>query len=117
MQIDYVSIGNRIKQERESQGITQEKLAELCGLSIPHMSNVERAHTKVSLPALIRIANALGCTLDTLVCDCLDNNLATSNSILNNILEDCTGRERTIITSTIQSLKDSLSKVREDYND
>ena len=57
--IDYSAIGRRIKTARLSCGMTQEKLAEQTGLSLPHISNIETGHTKLSLPTMVEIANAL----------------------------------------------------------
>ena len=59
MEINYKDIGVLVKQERINKNITQEKLAELSGVSVTHMSNIENANTKLSLPVLINIANAL----------------------------------------------------------
>ena len=44
-------------------------LASTVGISNPHMSNIDRGKTKVSLATLIDIANALDMTLDALICD------------------------------------------------
>jgi transcriptional regulator with XRE-family HTH domain len=44
-------------------------LASTVGISNPHMSNIERGKTKVSLATLIDIANALDTTFDALICD------------------------------------------------
>lgn len=90
--------------------ITQEKLAELCNISVPHMSNIENANTKVSLPVLVDIANALNCTVDTLLCNSLNNNNDISNSIVDEIVSDCDNNQKTIIMDVIISLKDSLKK-------
>ena len=49
MEINYKDIGVRVKQERINKNITQEKLAELSGVSVTHMSNIENANTKLSL--------------------------------------------------------------------
>lgn len=65
-QPDYEKIGKAIKKKREEKGYTQEKLAELTGLSVAHISNVKNAHTKVSLATLILIANELDSSLDEL---------------------------------------------------
>lgn len=110
MQINYKDIGTQIRYERKKQSITQEKLAELCNISIPHMSNIENANTKVSLPVLVDIANALNCTVDQLLCNSLNNNSVASNSIINDILSDCNNSQKAIIMDTIISLKDSLAK-------
>lgn len=110
MQINYKDIGTQIRYERKKQSVTQEKLAELCNISIPHMSNIENANTKVSLPVLVDIANALNCTVDQLLCNSLNNNSVASSSIINDILSDCNNSQKAIIMDMIISLKDSLAK-------
>lgn len=106
MQINYKDIGSRIRYERKKkkQNITQEKLAELCNISIPHMSNIENANTKLSLPVLIEIANALNCSIDYLICNSLNNNTVISNLIVCDILDDCSNKQKSIIMDTIISL-------------
>ena len=113
MHINYKDIGNKIRYERKKQNITQEKLAELCNISIPHMSNIENANTKVSLPVLVDIANALNCTVDNLLCNSLNNNSMISDSIVNDILSGCDNTQKAVIMDTIITLKDSLSKYGE----
>ena len=62
MQLNYSDIGMRIKAERLRQNMSQERLAEIAELSITHTSHIETGNTKVSLPALVKIANAMGTT-------------------------------------------------------
>ena len=76
MEIDYKAIGQRIKIARIKKGITQEAVADLIDITPAHMSNVETGKTKVSLPTLIEIANALSVSVDVLLCD---NVLASQN--------------------------------------
>ena len=71
MEIDYKAIGQRIKIARIKKGITQETVADLIDITPAHMSNVETGKTKVSLPTLIEIANALSVSVDVLLCDLL----------------------------------------------
>lgn len=59
MNLDYKAIGKRIKIARIRADLTQEKLAERVNLSTSHMSNIETGTTKVSLSAIVDIANAL----------------------------------------------------------
>lgn len=68
MVIDYSDIGKRIRKERVRQGISQAKLAEISGLSTTNMSHIECANTKLSLPTLLSVANALGITPDQILC-------------------------------------------------
>ena len=92
MEINYKDIGVRVKQERINKNITQEKLAELSGVSVTHMSNIENANTKLSLPVLINIANALDCDSSILLFE--NSTLNSSLLIISNILLDCTSDER-----------------------
>lgn len=108
MEINYKDIGIRIKQERFNQNITQEKLAEISGISVTHMSNIENANTKLSLPVLVNIANALNCNTNS--------NLNASLSMISKILSDCSSEERIIIIDTIQALKNSLKNNRKEVN-
>ena len=55
----YKSLGTRIKYLRENKGFTQDKLAEISGLSIDYIGKIEVNINKPGLRALIKIANAL----------------------------------------------------------
>ncbi len=69
MELDYKAIGKRIKIARIQAELSQEALAEKADLSPTHMSSIENANTKLSLPMLISIANVLSVSADTLLCD------------------------------------------------
>ena len=45
MAIDYLDIGQRIRKNRISKGLTQEKLSELVGIGASHMSHLESGKT------------------------------------------------------------------------
>ena len=53
MNIDYKAIGVRIKAARARKGVTQGYIAEVTGLSTPHISNIETGNTKLGLPTII----------------------------------------------------------------
>ena len=55
----YKNIGNRVKYLREANNLTQEKLAELTGLSTDYIGKIEVNINKPGLRALIKIARAL----------------------------------------------------------
>ena len=67
MGIDYAAIGGRVKEYRKKKGLTQEKLAELIDISIPHMSNIETGKTKFSLVILFALVEVLDVTADMLL--------------------------------------------------
>ena len=54
-----VLFGRAIKEYRMKKGISQEELAELCGLHRTYISDVERGERNVSLVNIQKICNAL----------------------------------------------------------
>lgn len=56
-ELNYKLVGQRIRTIRKKRGMTQERLAELTEISPQHCSGIETGAAKVSLPALVKIAN------------------------------------------------------------
>lgn len=108
VEINYSSIGNRIKETRVKQHLTQARLAELSGVEPSNISHIERAATKVSLPTLISIANALGTSLDELVSGSLIKNEHISIKNIDELLSDCSAKELEAIEKTIKNIKTVL---------
>lgn len=89
-EIDYLKIGQRIKQARIEKGLTQSDLGALVGCSNNHMSHIEIGQTKVSLSMLLKISYTLEKSLDYFL---LDTPYANSESISSEItkkLNQCT---------------------------
>ena len=105
MGIDYVSIGRRIKEIRTARGWTQARLAEESGIEPSNVSHIERAATKLSLPTLISIANALNVTLDEIVYGSLIKSDHVSTNILNGLLSDCSPNELKAIAEIVKTTK------------
>ena len=64
---------NNLKKYRNSQGLSQEKLAEMCGLHRTYLSSVERSQRNISIENIQRIADALGVETYKLFIDENDN--------------------------------------------
>lgn len=109
MELNYSLIGMRIKKMRKSQKITQERLSEMAGISPQHLSQIESAKTKLSLPALVSICNALNVTTDKILCDVLvAENKAEISSDIEEVFSDCSADEIYLMLSVAESLKRSL---------
>lgn len=106
--MDYVALGRRIREIRISKKMTQTNVAELAGIEASNLSHIERAATKVSLPTLINIANALEVSIDELVYNSLAKNKHIYNSIINDLLKDCTAYELYALTEIIKTAKSVL---------
>ena len=61
--IDFESIGKKLKEIRLSKGLPQDAVASAAEVNTSHISNIENNRVKVSLPTLIYICNALGVTV------------------------------------------------------
>lgn len=109
MEINYIEIGKRIREMRIKSNLTQAALSEKAGIEPSNLSHIERAATKVSLPTLLNIANALEVTLDELVCGSLIKNSHVSVKMIEDVLSDCNAQEQMVLA---EFLKNSIGSFR-----
>lgn len=81
--IDYISIGEKIKKARISAGLSQLELANQCGLSLSFLGHIERGSRRMSLETLTTLCNILNLSSDYLLLDELPENDATIQAIAN----------------------------------
>lgn len=112
MKIDYISIGKRVKQFRASIGRSQEQLSEQAGLTPAHLSHIETGNTKVSLPSLVNLAEALGVTVDDLLVDSIVKTKHVSMKEMNDLLSDCSNAECRALLQIMEASKSALRTVR-----
>ena len=62
-----IEIGQRIKQNREAAGLTQEALAEMIGLGVKHVSAIECGAVGVSLNTIRTLCKVLSISSDALL--------------------------------------------------
>ncbi|WP_159459705.1 helix-turn-helix domain-containing protein [Scatolibacter rhodanostii] len=62
--LDFVTIGQRIKERRQALAVTQEAIANQLNVNPSHVSNIECGRANPSLTLLIKIANILECSVD-----------------------------------------------------
>lgn len=113
MNLDYNAIGIRVREKRIKKKMSQFELANEIGVSSPHISNIERGKTKVSLPTLINIANALDTTLDELVCDNVSEARGVLIKEIADEIENCNAEEVKIVTDVVKALMISLRMRRD----
>ncbi len=63
-ELDFATIGQKIKARRQALGIKQEFIANALDVNPSHISNIECGRAAPSLTALINIANVLKCSVD-----------------------------------------------------
>lgn len=103
--LDYTIIGTRIRGARKRKGWTQAILAEKSGVEPSNISHIERAATKLSLPTLVAIANALEVSLDELVWGNLTKSEHVSRAVIEEQICDCSSAELLAIAEVIKTAK------------
>ena len=108
--IDYDAIGLRIKIARIKARITQEALAEKAHLTAAHISNIETGNTKLSLPTIVHVANALSVSVDALLCDTVLYSKHVFEQEAQDVLSDCTPYDIRILLDVLKATKEALHK-------
>ena len=111
MDINYIDIGRRVKARRLKLGISQEKLAEATEFSISHMSAIETGKTKLGLPAIVKVANALNLTVDELLCGSMMQGKAVMQNEFADLLAQCSPAEAAFVMDMVKSMVRGLREV------
>ncbi len=106
--MNYYAIGQRIRKHRKAQGLTQERLAEIVEVSPTHISHIETGVTKLSLPALVRIADALDVRVDALLYDEPRGGVSIAADEIAAVLAGCDAAQIQIIADIVRATKSSL---------
>lgn len=105
MELDYYKVGERIKTARRKKGYTQSDLARITGLSQPHIGHIESGKTKVGLPTILKIANALDTTIDAFVYDSIPAAVDTYDRDFKNELDECTPKQKEDLLEVVRLIK------------
>ena len=108
--MDYYEIGQKIRHFRKANGVSQEELAEKIGISTTHMSHIETGNTKLSLPVLVSIAEALEVRCDDLLFIRAVSSRTDKIEEFVFLLEDCSIQEMDILYDSLKSIKASIRK-------
>lgn len=110
MSIDYEAIGCNVKKFRNRMGLTQIKIGEKSGIEPSNISHIERGATKVSLPTLVSIANALEVSLDEIIYDSLVKNEHIKIELIDDLIKDCTSDELSAVIDIVKTTLNILRK-------
>lgn len=108
MELNYTLMGLQIRRHRKEQRLTQEALGAKCNHSASYISNLENAHSKPSLAAMVQIANALHVGLDALLRDSLETVPPMVNGEFQELLAGCKPWQLRIVEDTMRTLIHSL---------
>ncbi len=102
--MDLSSIGGYIRQYRIEARMSQERLAELAGISYKYVGVLERSEKSPSLETLINIANALNISTDRLLCDILNTEIDIKQSVISDKISDLPRQEQRNIIDILDML-------------
>lgn len=101
-------IGKRVKEARVYSGLTQEKLAELSGVSWSFISRLECGNANASVSTLLKIASALDIGIDVLFCDYFDTDI---DPLTNEIIKCISGmneKQKLYILKSVSAFKELM---------
>lgn len=67
MELDMITIGNRIKERRKELSLTQIDIKEKTGISSGNMSDIERGNRLPAATTLVQLSDVLQCSIDYLL--------------------------------------------------
>lgn len=106
--MDRRQIGKNIRELRRRAGMTQERLAEASGLSVPYISHIERGSKKARLETLAQVATALGISFDELLSGIPASERQAARTELQALLDDCSFREQRVVLKVATAVKQAL---------
>lgn len=69
--IDYIMLGQHIRDARKAKGITQDQLAERLDVSLSHVGKIERGERFINLDRLAEVSVVLGGAIEDLIAGCV----------------------------------------------
>lgn len=108
----YRVFGERLRQERERLGWTQEELGEKAGLHPSYIGQIERVEKRVSLATLERLARAIGIKPGALIDDSRPETSYDSRweHRIGGLLRDKSSSEKSFLYSTLKHIARNIPK-------
>ncbi|MBQ2954211.1 MAG: helix-turn-helix transcriptional regulator [Clostridia bacterium] len=100
--IDYKDLGKRVRELRRTLSLTQEELAEKCGISASFLGHIERGTRVASIETLVCLCNTLNVNPQYLLS-------ASLNTFDNHLPEGISAETRTRLSEFLRLAQDTLS--------
>ena len=102
--MDYKSLGHRIRKCRIEKHLTQEKLAEMAGISLSFLGHIERGTRKARLETIVSLSNSLEISIDYLLQESLDSSVQpySGDRMINK-------RQRLVLNELSRLIQDNIS--------
>ncbi len=104
VKIDYKIIGQRIKEVRKEQGVTQSKLADELDVSVAFLSRIERGASEISLKRLMQICSILNVPIGRILSGAEKENNVYLFKEFDELLESCSPEKRRLIYNIAKAI-------------
>ena len=104
--INWVAVGTRIQTKRLEKKMTQQHLAELTDYSEVYIGYIEQGKRKLSIESMIRISDALECSIEDLLN--YKRPVKTLPGNVETLVEGCNVKEKAAIMLAIQAIVDMV---------
>ncbi len=101
--MEKATLGKRIRIARKEQGITSEKLSELCHIHPTYLRQIESGRKTPSLPVFIEICRQLKVSSNYLLMDYLGDNEYKDMSGITELLQTLTPGQLKVLTAMLKS--------------
>lgn len=108
--MDKGGLGKRINTARKEQGITSERLSELCNINATYLRQIESGRKTPSLPVFVEISKQLHVSPNYLLLDSLDGNEYEEMSALMQLLSTATPSQSKLVMRILKSALDALQE-------
>ena len=105
MQLQRGLFGSYVRKSRLDKKLTQEKLAELIGITPTHLKQLESERRKPSVDVLFNLAYTLDLSLDSLLSNTQEDTQELRNRI-NICLDRCSVHEQRVVYAAVEAMLD-----------
>lgn len=106
--MNSLKIGQRVRECRLSQNMTQQILAERADISPRYLGDIECGAKVPRLETFIRILNALNTSADFVLMDVLNSAYTVRATVLSEKLEDMSADERSQVLRIFESILEGM---------
>ena len=101
--MNKLTMGDRIKESRKNQGLTQEQLAEKIEVSLEYVSQIERGLKVPSMQVFIKLVEILDVSADYLIRDSVSTGNLYGDKKIDSKLERLTPKQRVALEALIDT--------------
>lgn len=101
--MDKLTMGDRIREARKNQGLTQDQLAERLDISVEFVGQIERGLKLPSMQVFIKILESLNVSADYLLRDSVSTGRLFGDNAIGSKIEALTPKQRIALEALVET--------------